>query len=65
MARKPTRSFVNKKNSGLEINLELFYQHHTELTSVDKIRVELWLKSQAGAVLGAFRAEFPEIGNGG
>lgn len=64
MARKPTRVYASKKNSGLEVTLEFYYQHHTELTSVDKIRVELWLKQQAGTILSAFRSEFPNIENG-
>lgn len=61
MSRKAQRVFVSKKNSGLEINLEFFYNSHTEVETVDKIRIEEWLKKESLQFLTRFRMTFPQV----
>lgn len=61
MGKKAQRVFVAKKNSGLELNLEFFYIMHTEVQTVDKIRVEEWLKKRVVSLLTEFHMTFPEI----
>lgn len=63
MARKATRAFVNRKNSGLEVSLEFFYGMHTreEVNNVSKHCVDEWLKNKAITLMAEFRLEFPEL----
>lgn len=61
MAKKSTKVFISKRNSGLEINLEFFYTHHTEVQNVDRMRVEEWWKREVTSMFTRFRMTFPEI----
>lgn len=51
----------SKKNDGQEIELEFMFLAPKNLSSVDKIRVEAWVRKYGTAMLGAFKMEFPEM----
>lgn len=65
----PTKSkqqsiHFSKKNDGQEIDLEFKFLAGRDMNSVDRIRVEEWVRKYGTAMLHAFKVEFPEI-NGG
>ena len=63
MAKKLETVFVHKKNDGLELEYRLNYLTDTsKLSSVDKIRIQEWVKLQVRNQLLAFKMQFPEIG---
>ena len=62
MAHKKNRFYISKKNSGLEFNLEFFLQSHFELSNVDKMRIDQWMKQQSVSLLANFNLDFPEFG---
>lgn len=56
------RVHLNKKHNGQEITIELEYLvHGKEVTSAEKIQVEVWLKQQMGGILAGFTMQFPGL----
>lgn len=51
----------SKKNDGQEIDLEFRFLAGRGFTSVEKIRVELWVKQYATNMLTSFKVVFPEM----
>lgn len=51
----------SKKNDGQEVDLEFRFLAGREFTSVEKIRVELWVKQYATNMLTSFKVVFPDI----
>lgn len=49
----------SKKNDGQEIELEFKFLPSKDSTSVDRIRVEEWVRKYGTAMLHAFKMEFP------
>lgn len=58
---RPQMIHFSKKNDGQEIDMNFSFLAGKDLTSVDRIRVENWVRKYGTAMLGAFKVEFPEI----
>ena len=65
MTSKAKRQSIHfsKKNDGQEIELQFTFLGNRDITSVDRIRVETWVRKYGTAMLGAFKVEFPELGS--
>lgn len=50
----------NKKNDGQEISIDFSYTTRAQMTTADKMRVEMWVRQQGTLLLHAFKMQFPE-----
>jgi hypothetical protein len=61
MAKKLESVFISKKRDGIELEYRFNYLSSTELTSVEKIRIQEWCRKQVVNQLQAFKMTFPEV----
>ncbi len=60
-ALKKHRTYAAKKNDGQEAKLDFEYLARKDISTVEIIRVEVWVKERVSNLLTEFKMHFPEL----